>query len=449
MGKGKIQSACLIAVLLLVASGCGAGGGNGGGTGCPPSGSGDLVVNISGLPGGVNAKVRVTGPSGFNQNLTASQTFTATAAGTYTVSAEKVAQSDPLIRTAYSPGLGGSPACVRNGQATTVTVSYAQIPSSNKLWLDNGNPPSGSSPLLGFAASLLGSTATQSPSVSAGTVNLRDLTFDPDGNLWGIGGTTADPTLVRYPASSLSTSGSKTPDRRINIAGITCLPGARRLAFDASGNLWVSVPCANKVVRVGAAQLGASGTVTPAVEITGLNGPEGLAFDASGNLWVANRGAQRVVRFNANRLSASTSGPDLTIESKTPGPVISTLDASLLAFDASGNLWVVAFGANVVYRLTPSDQSGSGSETLTPSPQVSIPVGALLEGKAFDEGGGLWISYSAGKFARLSPAQLATSSTSGSPTTPERIITSASIGYAGGLALYPAPAGLPLYHKLP
>ena len=285
--------------------------------------------------------------------------------------------------------------------------------------------------------------------MSAGTVNLRDLTFDPDGNLWGIGGTTADPTLVRYPASSLGTSGSKTPDRRINIAGITCLPGARRLAFDASGNLWVSVLCANKVVRVGAAQLGASGTVTPAVEITGLNGPEGLAFDASGNLWIANRGAQRVVRFNANRLSASTSGPDLTIESKTPSPVVGTLDANLLAFDASGNLWVVAFEANVIYRLTPTDQSGSGSKILTPSPQVSIPVEALLEGMAFDEGGGLWISYSAGKFARLSPAQLATSSTSGSPTTPERIITSASIGSAGGLALYPAPAGLPLYHKLP
>jgi hypothetical protein len=110
---------------------------------------------------------------------------------------------------------------------------------------------------------------------------------------------------------------------------------------------------------------------------------------------------------------------------------------------------VAAFGANVIYRLTPTDQSGSGSKTLTPSPQVSIPVGALLEGMAFDEGGGLWISYSRGQFARLSPAQLATDSGPGSPTIPERIITSASIGYVGGLALYPAPAGLPLYHKLP
>ncbi|GIW28677.1 MAG: hypothetical protein KatS3mg070_2040 [Meiothermus sp.] len=437
----------LLGAAALLMSACGPGGG----AGCDPNGTGNLVVNVSELPGGVSAKVSVTGPSGFNQNLTGSQTFTAIAAGTYTVTADKVANTDPLIRTAYSASVTGSPACVRNGQATTVNVSYAQIPSSNKLWMVNGNPPSGSSPLLGFVASLLSSTATQSPSVSAGTVNLRDLTFDPDGNLWGIGGTTADPNLVRYPASSLGSSDSKTRDRSINIGGFSCLPGPTRLAFDASGNLWVSIPCANKVVRVAASQLNASGTVTvtPGVEITGLDAPEGLAFDASSNLWIANAGAARVVKFNASRLSASTSGPDLTIESKTPSPVINTLDANLPAFDASGNLWVMAFGANVLYRLTPTDQSGSGSKTLTPAIQVSVPVSAVLEGMAFDEGGGLWITYSAGKFARLSPAQLGTSSTLGSPTTSERIITSSSIGSAGGLALYPAPAGLPLFHKLP
>ncbi|WP_337869792.1 hypothetical protein [Meiothermus sp.] len=437
----------LLGAAALLMSACGPGGGAG--TGCDPNGTGDLVVNVSGLPGGVNAKVSVNGPSGFSQNLTGSQTFTATAAGTYTISADKVANTDPLIRTAYSASVNSSPACVRNGQATTVNVNYSPIPSSNKLWMVNGNPPSGSTPLLGFAASLLGSTATQSPSVSAGTVALRDLTFDSDGNLWGIGGTTVDPNLVRYPAGVLGSSGSKTRDRSINIGGFSCSPGPARLAFDASGNLWVSIPCANKVVRVAASQLNASGTVTvtPAVEITGLDAPEGLAFDASGNLWIANAGAARVVKFNASRLSASTSGPDLTIESKTPSPV-NTLGATLLAFDAGGNLWVIDPGLNILYRLTPSDQGGSGNKTLTPGIQVSIPVGAVLEGMAFDEGGGLWITYSAGKFARLSPAQLGTSSTSGSPTIPERIITS-SIGSAGGLALYPAPAGLPLFHKLP
>ncbi|MCL6527258.1 MAG: hypothetical protein K6T57_10290 [Thermaceae bacterium] len=445
MNKGWLIALGALAALI---GACGSGGGAGGGASCPTTGTGNLVVTISGLPGGVNAAVEVTGPGG-TQTLTAGQTLTGQPAGTYNVVSKKVAGSDPLIRTAYSGSVSSTPACVRDGQATTVNVTYAPIPSSNKLWMDNSNPPSGASPLLGFAASLLGSTATQSPTVSAGTIGLRDLTFDQDGNLWGIGGTTADPNLVRYPASVLGTSGSKTSDRSINISDIGCLPGPARLAFDGAGNLWVSVPCANKVVRISAAQLSASGSVTPGVEITGLSGPEGLAFDSAGNLWIANAGADRVVKFNASRLGTNTSGPDLTLQSQTPSPVINTLDANLLAFDASGNLWVMAFGSNVLYRLTSSNQGGSGNQTLTPSIQVSVPVSAVLEGMAFDEGGGLWITYSAGKFARLSSSQLGTSSTSGSPTTPERIITSASIGSAGGLALYPAPAGLPLLHSLP
>ncbi|MCX7782631.1 MAG: hypothetical protein N2318_03190 [Meiothermus sp.] len=441
MNKGWFS---VLGTLAALISACGPGGG----ATCSTTGTGSLVVTISGLPGGVNAAVDVTGPGG-TQTLTAGQTLTGQPAGTYNVVVKKVAASDSLIRTAYSGSASGSPACVRDGQATTVNVTYTSIPSSNKLWMNNGNPPSGASPLLGFAASLLGSTATQSPTVSAGTIGLRDLTFDQDGNLWGIGGTTADPNLARYSASQLGASGSKVRDRGLNIAGLGCLPGPARLAFDGSGNLWVSVPCANKVVRVSAAQLDLSGSVTPGVEITSLNGPEGLAFDSAGNLWIANAGADRVVKFNASRLSASTSGPDLTIQSQTPSPVVNTLDANLLAFDAAGNLWVMAFGGNVLYRLTSSDQGGSGTKTLTPAIQVSVPVSAVLKGMAFDEGGGLWISYSAGKFARLSAPQLSSSSSSGSPTTPERIITSASIGSVGGLALYPAPASLPLFHKLP
>ena len=81
--------------------------------------------------------------------------------------------------------------------------------------------------------------------------------------------------------------------------------------------------------------------------------------------------------------------------------------------------------------------------------QISIAASGLLEGIAFDEGGGMWIPLSAGKFGRLAPAQLTTSSTSGSPTTPERVINSPDMGYANSLAMYPAPSNLPLFHKVP
>jgi sugar lactone lactonase YvrE len=446
--KGFLYGVGLASLVLF--SACSGGNGPGAGS-CDPVGQGTLQVSIGGLPPGVSARVGVSGP-GFSQVLTASQSLSL-GGGSYTIAVKKTTSpvdASTVVRTAYAGTSDRSQVCVRNNETAQVTVTYSQIPSSSKLWTNNRPPKSaGDPPTHGYAGVSLLASGTVAETVGAGTVSSRDLTFDADGNLWVIGGTTVDPNLARYPAGGLGTSGSKTRDRSININGISCSPGPARLAFDGGGNLWVSVPCADKVVRVGAAQLEASGSVTPGVEITGLDGPEGLAFDGSGNLWIANAGAKRVVKFNASRLGASTSGPDLTIESKTPGPVIGTLDATLLAFDASGNLWVVDFGGNVLYRLSSSDQSGNGSKTLTPAIQVSVPVSALLEGMAFDEGGGLWISYSAGKFARLSPSQLAMGSSPGSPTVPERVIEGGNLGYANAIVFYPAPAGLPLFHRLP
>jgi streptogramin lyase len=96
-------------------------------------------------------------------------------------------------------------------------------------------------------------------------------------------------------------------------------------------------------------------------------------------------------------------------------------------------------------RLTPGDRGGSGEVTLTPAVQLGLSVTALPEGLVFDEAGNLWLALSAGKFGRLGPSQL----TSSGNKTPEVILSSPDVGYAGSFALYPAPANLPLYHRLP
>ena len=70
---------------------------------------------------------------------------------------------------------------------------------------------------------------------------------------------------------------------------------------------------------------------------------------------------------------------------------------------------------------------------------------ALPEGIAFDDRGGLWLAYSAGKLARLGSAQLAASAS----VTPEIVISSPDIAYAGWFGIYPAAAGTPLYHHIP
>src|SRR5690554_2520848 len=89
----------------------------------PPEGEqdevGTLIVDVTGLPGGVAADVTVSGPS-FNQTITASQTFTNIDAGSYTVSAGEVTDG----ADAYAPKVTGSPATVTDGGTVTVRVEY-------------------------------------------------------------------------------------------------------------------------------------------------------------------------------------------------------------------------------------------------------------------------------------------------------------------------------------
>jgi hypothetical protein len=410
---------------------------------CPEEGgAGTLQVNVTGLPGSTAGGVTVQGRGG-TQTLTGSQTLSL-AAGSYTLAPQIVAASHPLVRTAYRADPSPNPVCVREGNTAEVAVAYAPIPSSGKLWTSNGS--GGTAPLLGFGADLLGSSGSPAATVAATTRGAAGSAFDREGNLWAVGGTTVDPPVLRIPAGSLGNSGQKAAD--ISLTGGPLeggFPRARALAFDPSGNLWVSVGFNDKIVRYTPEQLAAGGSPTPGVELTGLDGPSGLAFDAAGNLWVAFTGADRVARYDASRLTASsTAAPDLIIQGRTPGPVISNLRApSGLAFDAAGNLWVNFNGPLV--RLTPTDQQGSGTVTLTPEVQIGLTVSGLPVGLVFDEAGNLWFALRAGEFGRLGPGQL----TSSGNKEPEIILKSPDVGYAGWFSFYPAPANLPLYHRLP
>ncbi len=81
---------------------------------------GALTVTISGLPGGTNASVLVTGPGGFSQNLTATTTLSALTPGSYTIAASNVT-SGP---TTYTPAPTSQNRTVSAGATATATVAY-------------------------------------------------------------------------------------------------------------------------------------------------------------------------------------------------------------------------------------------------------------------------------------------------------------------------------------
>jgi ligand-binding sensor domain-containing protein len=218
------------------------------------------------------------------------------------------------------------------------------------------------------------------------------------------------------------------------------------MAFDLSGNLWLST-CGDRIVRLTDADLAASGDVTPAVVISGVTENQNLAFDATGNLWVASDG--RIVRFDAERLTSSTSdAADRTLNVTEPAGT-TALTASDLVFDAAGDLWATDFGGNAVFRVAASDLSGTGEATVEAAVRVTLGVTSLIDRPAFDESGGLWFGLGANGVGRLGPSQLTLSSGPGAPTNPELIVTSAELGSVGRVTFFPAAADLPLYHSLP
>ena len=365
-------------------------------------------------------------------------------AGPEAVTAYLVAEGGSIVRLAYTPTVDVSAPCVHAGQTTTVNVRYTEIPSSGTLWLGASDTPS-TATLLGYDPADLAATGVTSAAVAANISGSDGFTFDPYGNVWVTGATTADPPVARYPAAALATDGNKIPDIVINSPSFGAgIPGPKVLAFDLSGNLWVSVVAGNKVVGFSPGQLAATGNPTAAVEERGIAAPAGIAFDATGNMWVAANGTSTVVRIDAAHLTTSGIGADLTIIARTPPPVIGALSSPLgIAFDAAGNLWVSYDGA--LARLTPSDLAGSGAKTITPTVQIVLDVQSLPYGIAFDEGGSLWYADRAGRFACLGAGQLVISG----PATPNIVIASPDLGYAGWFAIYPAPAFTPLAHALP
>jgi len=423
------------------AGGGGLGGAGGGGV-CPSSGAtGTLSVRIAGTPSGGGAvAIGATAPITTSTDVTLP-------AGPQTVSAYLVAEAAPIVRLAYTPTVDVPSPCVRAGQATIVNVAYAPIPSSGLLWLGSSATPSPAT-LLGFDPVTIVTSGSSSAAVAANTFGSDGFTFDVEGDVWVTGATTADPPVARYPAAGLGSDGDKVPDVVIDSPSFgNGIPGPKVLAFDMSGNLWVSVVAANKVVGFSAAQLAAGGsqiTAAAAIEESGISAPAGIAFDDAGNMWVAANGADTIVRIDAAHLGGSGTGADLTITAQTPSPVVGTLPSPLgLAFDGGGNLWVNYNGT--VARLTPTDLAGTGAKTITPGVQIVLGVQSLPLGIAFDERGGMWMADRAGRFACLGPSQLAASAT----VTPQIVIASPDLGSAGWFALYPAPAFTPLAHALP
>src|SRR5262245_10776604 len=131
----------------------------------------------------------------------------------------------------------------------------------------------------------------------------------------------------------------------------------RDLAFDHDGNVWTIPLSGDQIVRIPAAQL--ANAAKPRPDLVGtspaLVGAQSLAFDHAGNLWVlsasgTDTAVASIVRFDGARTQVgnATLVPAAIIKPNTDADSVNRFrQATAIAFDAAGNLWMAAIG-NVV-----------------------------------------------------------------------------------------------------
>ncbi|MHB1328766.1 MAG: hypothetical protein ACYC2K_11250 [Gemmatimonadales bacterium] len=331
--------------------------------------SGALRIQIAGLPTGIDGSVNVTGPVGFQQTVTSTETLRGLAPGSYTVAATNVttggslyvaapaqqlvtvsAVADPVVRqVSYSPGVGTLD--------LTISGLSGGIPASVTV----GGPG-------GYVRTVTGSTsladlAPGTYTITAGAVSSGGQVYQPtpgsQAAVISVGGTVA--RLVSYAP----TLGSLT----ITVSG---LPGGAAAAVQVSGPAGFSRAVQATTTLTGLA----AGTYIISAATVSSGGQNYLASPASqSRAVVAGATATVSVAYATvalGSLSVSVSG--------LPGGTLASVQVT-----GPGGYSQAVTGTQQLNGLTPGSYTVaaaavvSGVTTYTPTPlaqNVTVPSGA-------------------------------------------------------------------------
>jgi len=208
--------------------------------------------------------------------------------------------------------------------------------------------------------------------------------------------------------------------------------GAPETGADAGGGtLWVTDDFGGTspgVLAFSVTELAAGGDVAPKTTISGatttLTGPGCVAFDGSGNLWVVDspgsKQAGKILEFAAASVAA---GGDIAPTQTISGANTTLTNPSGCAFDSSGALWIANIDSasqNVV--AFSAAQLATGGNI---APAIALGGGCNTIDVAFDGTGNLWVANLCTGLQEFTKADLATSGT------PTPVV---SIGQATGVS---------------
>jgi hypothetical protein len=294
------------------------GGGGGAGGAEEDLTPGSLNVTVGELPAETHAApIVITGPGGYSETITGSETLEGLTPGVYTIGVPPARRDGPLIDEAYAAVVTDSPAEVVPGEETYVDITYSieMTLGSRMLWTLNGYDNTA----LGFEVATIDTTGANSaaPDVTlqlpeSEGVSATAIAFDYSGNLWvGYCGASPGQAVVGFAPDKLAESGDSVPDVTIAFPDddlrFRCVRG---MALAPDGALWFAF-FDGYVAKFDAGVL-KSGEGEPSVVLTGasFSSLTDLSFDSNGSLWVASYGfggfAQgAILRIDENQLLES------------------------------------------------------------------------------------------------------------------------------------------------
>ena len=232
--------------------------------GCDPKPTtGAIVVNVSGLPSGAEASVRVSGPGDFDVEVPATATLDRLPPGEYTVSINAVTHANGYFTSPLSQQV----VMVTAGQTESATVTYAL--TGGAIELSISGLPTGIAPQVrllgpgGFSRMVLASGVQ--PGLPAGTYTIRaDTLASADGERFGA---THLQTVVvpasLSPATASIAYGIVSGTLSVVIQGLPSTPSTNPVTITGPGGF-------QRTTNVSATYRGLdAGTYTIAAAITG------------------------------------------------------------------------------------------------------------------------------------------------------------------------------------
>jgi len=257
-------------------------------------------------------------------------------------------------------------------------------------------------------------TGSGDTSTSGALYGPTGLAFDPSGNLWVVDSGNNRILEFKSPFSNGESAslviGQPTFGGYIGTTTSGGLNSPSYVAFDPSGNLWVTDQGNNRVLEFAAPfSTGQKASVVlgqasftgfaPSSTTTAksLFEPLGIGFDPSGNLWVVDSADHRILEYNPPFSTYEAASAVIGQTSLTTGSSSTGLNAYAIAFDSSGNLWVSDGISGVAEYLAPLSTGEAGSQVEGPKTiigGVTSPDDRLLDpqGLAIDANDNLWVA---------------------------------------------------------